>query len=211
MANANSPGRQLLNAVIAEAVTPLTRAVGFRKSGLNFHRRRGEVVQVLGFRVDPASTSDKKDFSADVGLAICKLAGVAILENVKEYQCDDRGTRGPLCEFISRAPGSWIVRASQPADKVRDSLSRNVTAVIEEMNEIEDVESFSRHRWFSRVEPAPVRASVFYLLGDLESALREVKALAEKFHDRINACRARWWVDQLELAKLVPLLREKAE
>lgn len=46
MARADSPAEELLTEVIAQAVTPLLKAAGFRKSGTNYHRRQGETVQV---------------------------------------------------------------------------------------------------------------------------------------------------------------------
>jgi hypothetical protein len=55
-----------------------------------------------------------------------------------------------------------------------------------------------------------VNAQIFYLLGDMAGACREVQALASFFADRQNANRADWWVEQLHLSELGPYLSKPA-
>jgi hypothetical protein len=193
--------------LITNVVVPVTKPAGFRKSGQNFHRRRGEAVQVIGFRMAGAGS---REFGGDIGLAfdsMCQLANLPVLEKPKEYECDGRGTRGGLDGFIPSAPGLWTVRAGKAMVAVSRSIARCVTAAIAELDQIDSVQAFAQHRWFSRYIPAPWRATTFYLLDDLEAAAREVEALAAKFHNRINACRADWWVEQLRLAGLRSLVK----
>src|SRR3954469_19244343 len=93
--------------LITSAVVPITKPAGFRKSGQRFHRRRGEAVQLIGFRMAGAGS---REFGGDVGLAfapLCRPARLPVLEKPQESECDGRGTRGELDQFVPSAPGLW--------------------------------------------------------------------------------------------------------
>jgi hypothetical protein len=195
--------RAAIQRLITSAVVPVTKPAGFRKSGQMFHRRRGEVVQMIGFRMAGAGG---REFGGDIGLAfdsMCRLARLPVLEKPPHYECDGRGTRGDLRDFVPSAPYQWTVRIKGDNSAVARSVQRCVAAAIEEFDQIDGLRTFAEHRWFGRGGgPAPVRASVLYLLGRLDEAAREVEALAARFHDRQNACRAEWWVKELRLTRL---------
>jgi hypothetical protein len=197
-----SPERAAMLRLITSAVVPVTKPAGFRKSGQIFHRRRGETVQLIGFRM--AGAGDR-EFGGDIGLAfdsMCQLADLPVLEKPKESECANRGTRGELDTFIPSAPGLWAVRVNGDNSAVTRSIQRCVAAAIKELDQIDRIQAFAAHRWFGRYTPAPWRASVLYLLGKLDEAAREIEALAARFHDRQNACRAEWWVVRLHLTGL---------
>jgi hypothetical protein len=197
-----SPERRAMLRLITSAVVPVTRPAGFRKSGQTFHRRRGEAVQLIGFRM--AGAGDR-EFGGDIALAfdsLCQLAGLPVLEKPKESECDGRGTRGDLNQFVPSAPWLWTVRVKGDNSAVTRSLQRCVAAAIKELDQIDGIRAFAEHRWFRRYVPAPWRASVLYLLGRWDEAAREIEALAAQFHDRQNACRAEWWLERLHLTGL---------
>lgn len=209
MAPAPSPADELLDAVLARGVTPPLRAAGFRKTGRNFHRRLGGTVQVVSIQVSQGATGTEKEFFVNVGVAldaVCDLAGVPILDRVKEYECDDRGTRSRLSQLLPGAAESWTVRAGQDPSDIADALHRHMQELVAELGRIDGPEAYRSHRWFDRFRPAQVNAQVLYLLGDLAGAFREVQGLASLFADRQNANRADWWVERLRLPGLVPFL-----
>src|SRR5579883_542661 len=74
MARAQSPAEALLTDVLARAVTPPLKAAGFRKSGMNYHRRRGEAVQVVNVQVSHGSSRAEKQFSINAGVAFDAIA-----------------------------------------------------------------------------------------------------------------------------------------
>ena len=213
MARASSPAGELLDRVLADGVTPPLRAAGFRKSGRNYHRRLGGAVQVVNVQVSQAATGMEKEFFVNVGVAfdaICNLAGVPVLEKVKEYECSERGTRSRLAELVPGAPEAWTVRAGEDPSGVAGAFRRHMQELVAELDGIDGPAAYRTHRWFDRFRPAPVNAQILYLLGDMEGACREVRALASFFADRQNANRAEWWVEQLHLSGLDPFLRESA-
>src|SRR5689334_4751958 len=103
MAKQHAASEDAFHAVVREGVTSVLKPAGFRKSGTNFHRRRGTCVQVINVQRSQASTLQEKQFYVNVGLAfdeICRLMGNPILEKPKEYECDARGTRDRLGALI---------------------------------------------------------------------------------------------------------------
>jgi hypothetical protein len=68
MARSRSQAETLLTEVIDHAVTPVLKRAGFQKSGMNYHRRRGEVVQVVNLQVGHGSTALEKLFYVNIYL-----------------------------------------------------------------------------------------------------------------------------------------------
>jgi hypothetical protein len=214
MAQTSFPADELLDAVLAHGVGPPLRAAGFRKTGRNLHRRIGGTVQVVSVQVSQAATRTEKEFFVNVGVAldaVCQLAGLPVLDRVKEYECDDRGTRSRLSELLPGAAESWTVRAGQDPADLAETLHRHMQALVSELDRIDGPAAYRSHRWFDRFRPAQVNAQVLYLLGDLAGAFREVQGLASLFADRQNANRVDWWVGRLHLSRLVPFLSDPAD
>ena len=213
MARAPSPADALLEGVLVHGVTPPLRVAGFRKTGRNYHRRLAGTVQVVNVQVSRWATGMEKEFFVNVGVAfdaICDLAGLPVLDKVKEYECCDRGTRSRLDDLIPGAPEAWTVRAGEDSSSIAASLHRHMQELVANLDAIDGPAAYRSHRWFDRFRPAPVNAQILYLLGDMAGACREVQALAAFFADRQNANRADWWVGQLHLSGLGPYLGESA-
>jgi hypothetical protein len=205
MARADSPVEALLIQVLAQAVTLPLKAAGFRKSGTNYHRRRGDTVQVVNIQIRRSTSGTEKEFYVNVGLAldaICELAELPVIDRPKDFDCDERGTRDRLQGFISKAPDSWVLRVDEATNELILRLRGCMEQLVVELNRIDGLATYRGHPWFERFRPAPVNAQVLYLLGDLAGAWREVQDLATKFADRQNADRAEWWLETLRLPSL---------
>jgi len=212
MARSESPAETLLKQVIAEAVTPPLKAVGFRKTGMNYHRRLGETVQVVNVQVGHGSTWAEKVFYINTGVAfdaLCELAGVPVLERPKEYQCDGRGTRDRLRDLVPASPDSWVLRVGEDAGGTVASLHGLIQRLGEQLDRIDGLSAYRSHPWFDRFRPRRENAQILYLLGDLDGAWREVQDLATLFSDRQNANREDWWVEKLRLTGLESRLIER--
>lgn len=207
MARSSSPAEEMLDGVLAQGVTPPLRAAGFRKTGRSYHRRNGGTVQVVNIQVSHGSSGMEKKFFVNVGVAfdaICELAGIPVLEKVKEYECDDRGTRSRLAEMMPGAPDDWTVQAGVDPSEVTAALLGLMQGLVAELDVIDGPVAYRSHRWFGRFRPAPANAQILYLIGDWDGARREVRDLAVFFADRKNANRAEWWVERLHLTGLAP-------
>jgi hypothetical protein len=202
MARADSPAEALLADVLAQAVTPHLKAAGFRKSGMNYHRRHGETVQVVNAQLSHGSTWSEKCFYVNAGIAfdaICTLAGVPMLDRPKEHECDNRGTRDRLEALIPGARGSWVLRVGEDTSGTITTLGDCLLQLMGELDRIDGLAAYRAHRWFDRFRPTQANAQVLYLLGDKAGAWREVQDLATLFADRQNANRTAWWVERLRL------------
>lgn len=146
MGRAGSPAEDLFREVVAQAVTPLLKGVGFRKSGNNYHRRRGEVVQVVNIQVSHGSTSDQKVFYINnVGLAfdaICRLSEVEVLEHPKEYECDSRGTRDRLEGLVKGASSSVKLRAGEKIDAKVKAVRKWIEKLCAELDRIDGLSAY---------------------------------------------------------------------
>ncbi len=205
MVRAQSPAEASLKDVVAQAVTAPLKTAGFRKTGMNYHRRHGQTVQVINVQVSHGSSWMEKKFFVNVGIAfdaVCQLSQVAILERPKEYECDDRGTRDRLGQLIPDIPDSLVVRAGKEVNGILTVLNRAVERLRVELDHIDGLEAYRSHRWFDRFRPTATNAQVLYLLGDPDGAWQEVQDLASLFADRQNANSPKWWIEQLRLVGL---------
>ena len=175
-----SPADEILKTVVKQAVTDVLTPIGFRKSALNFHRRHGEVVQVVNLQMSRGCTWDEKLFYVNVGLAfdpVCRLARVEILEKPKESECRGRGTQSRLEKLIRFAPREWCVREQSDPSTTTRALRFFIRQLANELDRLSSVEAYREHPWFDRWRAMEERAQIFYVLDDLDSAQREVEAL----------------------------------
>ena len=210
MARAQSPTEILLNRVIAAAVTSVLKPAGFRKAGINFHRRRGTTVQVVNIQVSHGSSWNEKRFYINVGIAfdaICDLAKLSVSETPKEYECDDRGMRDRLEKLVTPTVPHWVIKADDNIDTITDCLKSRIEELSSELDGIDGPQAYRLHRWFERFRPTKENAQILYVTGDLDGSWKEVKALAKLFADRINANQAKWWIEKLGLVDLKARLK----
>jgi hypothetical protein len=205
MARTELPTNALFDELIAKGISTPLKSAGFRKSGSNYHRRLSQTVQAVNVQISRGSSTSEKTFYINAGVAfdaICDLAGKPIVERPKEYECDDRGTRGRLGELINGMPDSWIVRAGEDIVDMMRSVKDGVERLCLELDQIDSVAAYRSHRWFDRFRPTGINAQILYLLGDSDGAWREVQDLAVCFADRVNANGTDWWIEELHLSSL---------
>jgi len=198
--------KKMLAEVLARSVSPRLKSAGFRKSGMNYHRRLGETVQVINFQSSGGSSVAETRFYLNIGIAfdaVCALSGTAVLDQPKEYECDTRGIRSRLENLIDHVPGYWSIRIGDDVNAVAAALDECMARLEIELDSIDGLATFAAHRWFNVQRPGSTAAQVLYLLGDKKSAWREVQELATKFADRANANRVEWWLGKLRLADVM--------
>lgn len=199
--------------VIARAIVPPLKAAGFRKTGLNFHRRRGETVQVVNVQTSHGSTAMEKTFYINVGMAfdaVGRLIGRPVPDRPKEYDCDRLGMRDRLEHLISRVPPQWKVAVGDDSDAIAEPLRAAIDRLVTELDRIDGIDAYRAHRWFQGDRWAEFHVQVRYLLGDLDGAWREVEELVAAAAGAEYGSRPEWWIDRLGLADLRPRFEGKA-
>jgi hypothetical protein len=214
MARDKSATEVLFDDLVRQSVTAVLQPVGFRKSALSFHRRHGEVVQVVNIQSSQYSSRDEKQFYINVGLAfdaLCRLTGAEIPDRPRIPECDACGTRSRLEDLVKGVPDRWSITAASNAKTIAAKLHRAIEKLAAELQQISDVRTYRTHRWFEGFRPTQVNAQMLYVLGDLDAAWDEVQQLCRTFADRQNINRPEWWVQNLGLQKLAGRLdREPA-
>jgi Domain of unknown function (DUF4304) len=190
--------------LVQEAVTPVLKPAGFKKTGLNYHRRHGETVQVINLQQSAWNQWDRKEFFVNVGVAfdqIHQLRQQEILAKPKEYQCDGVGTRDRLEKFIKEAPALWTIDATSNMSLITERLRSCITKATAELDQISSVQTYSTHPWFDRHCSAQINAQICYIMGDDTAAWQAVQQLVEIFHDREHNS-PEWWIERLNLSRL---------
>ena len=208
MGRGKSPAQVLFDATVKQAVAPVWKALRFRKSGTNFHRRHGDVVQVVNLQSSHGSEASEKRFYVNVGLAfdaVCELTGLEILEKPKEYECSDRGNRWRLENLIDDVPDRWSLRVDgDDTEAVAAALGDAMQRLATELDRIDSVQAYRDHRWFRDPDADQLSVQVLYLLGDFDGARQGLRGLCERFADRESLSRPEWWIESLGLKDLSP-------
>jgi hypothetical protein len=205
MARDNSPAQSLFEDIVKRGVTAVLKPLGFRKSALNFHRRHKDVVQVVNLQSSHGSAWDEKLFYVNVGLAfdaICQLTNTEVLEKPREHDCDSRGTRDRLECLLENAPERWSIDVNGDSECVAEHLHKLIEQLAVELETIDGVPAYRKHRWFDRFRPKRENAQILYVVGELDGAWKEIKDLCTLFSDRQAISRPEWWLEELGLTKL---------
>lgn len=78
------------NQLIADTVKPLLKANGFNKKGLNFYRRKEDLIFLFNFQLSQGNSSDQIKFYINCGIHsiyIDKVIGKTAIPEPKEYDC----------------------------------------------------------------------------------------------------------------------------
>lgn len=103
--------KEEFNKLITETVKPLLKANGFGKKGLNFYKRKDEMIFLFNFQNSQGNTFDQTKFYINCGIhssAIDKVIKRPELAEPKEYDCHFRDRISSICEstndgyFISK-------------------------------------------------------------------------------------------------------------
>jgi hypothetical protein len=150
-------------------------------------------------------------FYVNVGIgfdAMCQLMGQPVLETLKEYQCDECGTRDRLENLIPGALDRWTLSDAADVPRTVGVLRVLIDQLVAELDTIDSVAAYRAHRWFDRALPIPQRlnAQVRYLVGDLDGAWQEIQNLVQFLADRHAPPDTRWFIERLRLSGLQPRL-----
>ncbi|WP_145052724.1 DUF4304 domain-containing protein [Lignipirellula cremea] len=196
--------RQAQNSRLPRQTADVRLKCSFTKSGTNFYRRNGSVVQVINFQASRGSTSQSRDFYINVGLAfdaICNRLGLPILEKPKECECQSRGFRSRLERLDRQAPECWVLGSDVGPD-FDDQLSAVTERLANAIASIDSVSAFREHKWFKLRPIQEFHLQIHYECGELDTTFQKLQKLCERFKGREPLCDTRHWIEELRLPEL---------
>lgn len=228
MARDRLPAGEIVDELIASAVAPTLEAAGFRRTGRDFYRRRGEAVQVVTV-LESVGGVRYRECCVYVGIAfdaMCRLAEMPVLERPVIFRpgASDFVYRGTYDRLESMLPGVrawWSVRVKQGVGNGIGEVAEKLRAAIErlgaELDRIDRIDAYRAHPWFDRHRATLDRVQVLYLVGDLDGAWREIEEVIADFAEWAGAKfpgvqmpGPDWYVDRLNLTDLRPRLDRPA-
>ncbi|GEM_PF-1997804 len=177
--------RENIEQLVTTQSAPLLRQAGFKKTAFNFHRRQGEVMQVVNFQLSAANLGETGCFYINVGLnfdPICALEGRAVEPQPKEYACHFRAR---LEKLLPEAPPAW--HFSSEADRLRlaDPLQAVTAALLQRLDGLDSAAAFQKSAWFQQAGYG-LKAQVLYLAGDGAAAAAVLREERDFFQSRPN-------------------------
>ena len=179
--------RDSVNRIIGAGLQGAARTAGFRKTGLNFHRRRGEVVHVLNVQLSRYNHGHDGAFYVNVGLAFDRLwilADRPIPERPPEVQCHFRRR---LESLTAGVPPSWQVSATTDTEQVGRALAAGVAQLVGQLDRVDAIPPFLALGWLGAGADYGLSARLHYALGGLEAAERYLRLEAAYFAGRRGA------------------------
>jgi hypothetical protein len=180
--------RKVIESIINTSVAIAARAAGFKKSRMNFFRRKGTVVQVINIQLSQWNYGDKGDFYVNIALAFDELRAhetVQIIETPKEYECDFRKR---LEYLVPGTPYKWEVFPQADSESIAQSLFQSISVVISLLNEIDSLSSFLKvalaEEWFALPGEYNLLARLHDTLGNAEDGEKYRQLYTEFLHNR---------------------------
>jgi hypothetical protein len=177
----------IITEIVDKSLRPLARSAGFTKSHFNFHRRRGEVVQVMNVQLSQWNFAADGGFFINIGIALdrlCELDGETIQEKPSEVMCHFRPR---IAFFCPGAPDQWRISALTNTDEMADRLSTCCVGAIAALDTIDSVSSLLAQAWFRPGADYLLQARLHYVLNQDAEALHYVQLAADFFSDRQNS------------------------
>ncbi|MGX7666690.1 DUF4304 domain-containing protein [Flavobacterium pedocola] len=122
--------KEKFNQLIADVVKPLLKQNGFTKKGMNFYKRKDDLIFLINFQNSHGNTFDQTEFYVNCGIHstnIDKVIGRGELLEPKEYDCYF-GTR---ISSITKSPNDgYIITEETDLHPLNLTINKDLKAVI---------------------------------------------------------------------------------
>lgn len=172
-----SEARRQVTALVTAHIAPLMKTAGFRKRGLVFERKRGEVTQLVTIQL---SSGGDGTFMVNIGL---------VFDAIKALRNGTGGVviGGKVVDFSTRLatkrlPKVWTVTSASAGTQVAAALAkalRRLDSIDDAPSALDGLDS-ELAKGFHKV----LRAQLKYTTGDKKGARADLAATAAEFSDR---------------------------
>lgn len=193
--------RDLIAELVALSLTPLLRAAGFKKTAFSFHRRLGDVVQVVNVQLSGSNSGEQGSFYINVGLSfdrVCLLEGKPVNLKPKEFECQFQRR---LEELLPSLPDRWEFSTEAESHLLAKPLHSACEQLLRALNQIDSIEHFLELNWLQYGSDLGLRAQMHFILGDQQAAIQAMQQEQDFFRDRPN-WKLDYWLNQRGLAVL---------
>jgi hypothetical protein len=185
--------QEIIGSIVNASVTKVAREAGFKKSRLNFFRRKGASVQVINIQLSRWNRGFEAYFYVNIALAFDELRiheGTPIAEAPKEYECDFRKR---LEHLVPGTPPVWQVTPQVDSESIAQSLLQSISATISWLNEIDSLSTFLKialkEKWFALPGEYDLLARLHDALGNMIEAEENRQLFKEFLHNRATMSR----------------------
>jgi hypothetical protein len=168
--------RDAIDSIINASVAKVAREAGFKKSHLNFFRRKGAVVQVINIQLSRWNRGDEGVFYVNIALAFDELRtheATPITETPKEYECDFRRR---LEHLVPDVPFAWKISPQADGKLLAEALLQGVSVALGFLDNIDSLSSFLK---IALKENRFALPGEYDLLARLHDAIGNVEAAEE--------------------------------
>jgi len=180
--------REIIESIVNASVTKVAREAGFKKSRLNFFRRKGTSVQVINIQLSRWNRGLEAYFYVNIALAFDELRayeGIPIVETPKEYECDFRKR---LEHLVPGTPYAWQVTPQVDSESIAQALLQSISGVLSFLNEIDSLSTFLKialkEKWFALPGEYDLLARLHDALGNTAEAEENRQLFKEFLHNR---------------------------
>lgn len=170
--------------VIKKGIAPAMNAAGFRKYGMQFHRRVKTVVQVVAIHFSQESSSSARRFFLNIGIGFDKLWSLdrqQLPDRPKQYQLHFNKRAE---EIIRDLPQYFEASSMIDADALAARLAIASNKLLAELNDLDSVDAFLRKGWLGSGADRILKARMHYVRGEFEKAIADLQSAADFFSDR---------------------------
>jgi Domain of unknown function (DUF4304) len=180
--------REVIESIVNTGVAKVAREAGFKKSRLNFFRRKGTIVQVVNIQLSHWNRGLEAYFYVNIALAFDELRtheGSPIVETPKEYECDFRRR---LDHLVPGIPLIWEVTPQVDIEAIAQSLLQSFTVILGFLNQIDSLPTFLKialkEKWFALPGEYDLLARLQDALGNTLEAEENKQLFKEFLHNR---------------------------
>jgi len=182
--------REIIESIVNASVTKVAREAGFKKSRLNFFRRKGTIIQVINIQLSRWNRGLEADFYVNIALAFDELRihdGIPMVETPKEYECDFRSR---LERLVPGTPHIWQVAPQVESESIAMSLFQSISVAVSFLNEIDSLSTFLnialKEKWFALPGDYDLLARLHDALGNTVEAEKSRRLFKEFLHNRVT-------------------------
>jgi hypothetical protein len=186
--------RVIIEQIVKNSVAGIARSAGFKKSRLNFFRRKGSVIQVINIQLSCYNRGSEGQFYVNVAFAFDEFRhyiSKPIDETPLEYECDFRER---LEYLIPDTPHIWKITSQVDKDAMAQALSQRINTILIFLNQIDSLSSFLeialQNKWFALPGEYETLASFHEAIGKYKVATEYKKLFEEFLYNRATMTQA---------------------